>query len=61
MSDTDIFSLNACYLSTDISCNATQMAEINKLCDILFLIIILIGTNLSWLRFSRSLAYLLIN
>jgi hypothetical protein len=32
MSDTDIFSLNACYLSTDISCNANQTAEINRLC-----------------------------
>jgi hypothetical protein len=32
MSDTDIFSLNACYLSTDITCNANQTAEINRLC-----------------------------
>jgi len=32
MSDTDIFSLNACYLSTDISCNANQTAEITRLC-----------------------------
>ena len=32
MSDTDIFSLNACYLSTDITCNASQTAEINRLC-----------------------------
>ena len=32
MSDTDIFSLNACYLSTDITCNATQIAEITRLC-----------------------------
>ena len=31
MSDTDIFSLNACYLSTDISCNTLQNAKINSL------------------------------
>lgn len=31
MSDTDIFSLNACYLSSDISCNTMQNKEIQRL------------------------------
>jgi hypothetical protein len=31
MSDTDIFSLNACYLSADISCNTMQNSKINEL------------------------------
>lgn len=31
MSDTDIFSLNACYLSTDNTCSENQNAEIRRL------------------------------
>lgn len=31
MSDTDIFSLNSCYLSSDVSCNTVQYNEIKRL------------------------------